>query len=263
MDLFRDTIDQLHRDLVYLLLYFQGEPYLHPDFLKMATYASSKGIYTATSTNGHYLTPEKARQTVESGISEVLISIDGVTQESYQAYRVGGKLEKVLAGVRNLVAAREASGSLHPYILIQFLVVRPNEHEVPAILQLGKALGVDHVALKTAQVYEFANGNDLIPTQDKYSRYAQGEDGRYHLKNSLENQCWKLWHGAEITWDGRVLPCCFDKDAQYEMGSLQEKSFEEIWRSQPYQDFRAQLLQSRKEIDICRNCSEGTRVWGD
>jgi radical SAM protein with 4Fe4S-binding SPASM domain len=90
-----------------------------------------------------------------------------------------------------------------------------------------------------------------------------GDDGQYHLKNSLKNQCWKLWHGAEITWDGRVLPCCFDKDAQYEMGSLQDKSFAEIWRSQPYQDFRAQLLRSRKEIDICRNCSEGTRVWGD
>ena len=256
MDLFRAAIDELHPDLVYLLLYFQGEPYLNPDFLNMAAYASSKGIYTATSTNGHYLSPEKARQTVESGISEVLISIDGVTQESYQAYRVGGKLDKVLDGVRNLVAARKAKGSLHPYI-------RPNVHEVPAIRQLGKELGVDHVALKTAQIYDFAGGHDLIPTQGQYSRYVQGADGQYQLKNPLLNQCWKLWHGAEITWDGRVLPCCFDKDAQYEMGSLQDKSFAEIWRSAAYRDFRGQLLRSRQEIDICRNCSEGTQVWGD
>lgn len=263
LNLFQDTVDQLHKELVYLLLYFQGEPYLHPEFLKMAAYASKKGIYTATSTNGHYLSPEKARETVESGISEVLISIDGVTQDTYAAYRVGGKLEKVKEGVRNLVAAREAAGTLHPYILIQFLVVQPNEHEVPEILELGKELGVDQVVLKTAQLYEFENGNELMPKAEQYSRYKKGADGTYQIKNTLKNQCWKLWHGAEITWDGRVLPCCFDKDAQYEMGTLQDSSFQEIWRSEAYQDFRAQLLHSREEIDICQNCSEGTKVWGD
>ena len=75
-------------------------------------------------------------------------------------------------------------------------------------------------------------------------------------------QCWKLWQGAEITWDGKVLPCCFDKDAQYEMGNLTTHSFKEIWLSESYRDFRANLLQSRQSIDICQNCSEGTKVWG-
>jgi radical SAM protein with 4Fe4S-binding SPASM domain len=244
-----------------MLLYFQGEPYLHPGFLDMVAYAAERGIYTATSTNGHYLDPERARATIESGISEVLISIDGTTQDTYAAYRVGGKLERVLEGVRNLVAAREAANSLHPYLLIQFLVVKPNQHQVEDIQKLGAELGVDKVVLKTAQIYDYEAGNPLIPTIDRYSRYLQGKDGRYHIKNKLENQCWKLWQGAEITWDGRVLPCCFDKDARYEMGKMPERSFGEIWRSEAYDAFRQRLLQSRKEIDICRNCSEGTRVW--
>ncbi|MEL7530556.1 MAG: radical SAM/SPASM domain-containing protein [Bacteroidota bacterium] len=260
--LFEHTVDQLQRDLIYLLLYFQGEPYLHPDFLQMAAYANSKGIYTATSTNGHYLTESKAKETVESGISEVLISIDGTTQETYQSYRVGGNLEKVKQGVKNLVAAREAAGTLHPYIFIQFLVVRPNEHQIEEIEALGKELGVDKVVFKTAQIYDFENGNPLIPTRSKYSRYRQNEAGKYEIKNTLDNQCWKLWHGAEVTWDGKVLPCCFDKDAQYEMGSLQDTPFEEVWRSKAYNEFRQRLLKSRSEIDICQNCSEGTKVWG-
>lgn len=262
LDLYKDIIDQVAPDLIYLLLYFQGEPFLHKKFLDMAAYAHEKGIYSATSTNGHYLNDEIARKTVESGLSEVIISIDGTTQDTYESYRVGGKLEKVLDGVQNLVSWREKLKSLHPHIVIQFLVVRPNEHQIPEIHALGKKLGVDKVVLKTAQIYDYESGNSLIPLESRYSRYAKQTNGTYKIKNNLENQCWKLWHGAEVTWDGRVLPCCFDKDAQYEMGNLQEKSFHEIWRSQPYEDFRNQLLKSRKEIDICQNCTEGTRVWG-
>jgi len=263
MDNFRSMVDQLHKDLVYLLLYFQGEPYLNPAFLEMAQYATQNGIYTATSTNGHYLTPERALDTVKSGISEVLISIDGTTQETYEQYRVGGQLEKVLEGVRNLVAAREELKSQTPYLVIQFLVVKPNEHQVAEIQQMGKELGVDKVTLKTAQIYDYEQGSPLIPQNESYSRYRRQEDGSYALKNKLRNQCWKLWQGAEITWDGRVLPCCFDKDAQYLMGKLSDQPFAEIWRSPVYRDFRGSLVKGRKEIDICTNCSEGTKVFSN
>src|SRR4030095_11772150 len=97
---FEQTIDEIHKDLFYLVFYFQGEPYLNPDFLNMVEYASSKRIYTATSTNAHYLNTEKARQTVESGLDRLIISIDGTTQEVYQQYRVGGKLDKVIDGAK-------------------------------------------------------------------------------------------------------------------------------------------------------------------
>ncbi|MEM6264202.1 MAG: radical SAM/SPASM domain-containing protein [Bacteroidota bacterium] len=260
--LLQDVVDQLHKDLVYLLLYFQGEPYLNPGFLEMANYAVSRGVFTATSTNGHYLTEEKARATVESGISEVLISIDGSTQETYQAYRVGGKLERVKEGIRNLVNWREKLRSLSPNIVIQFLVVRPNEHQLADMQALTKELKVDQLAVKTAQIYEYEKGHELIPTLDQYSRYAKQADGTYKIKNKLLNQCWKLWQGAEITWDGKVLPCCFDKDAAHEMGSLETQSFQDIWRSNAYGAFRQKLLFSRQEIEMCQNCTEGTQVWG-
>jgi radical SAM protein with 4Fe4S-binding SPASM domain len=65
-----------------------------------------------------------------------------------------------------------------------------------------------------------------------------------------------------ITWDGLVAPCCFDKDATHRLGDLKATSFKEIWRSPAYQSFRQQLWKGRKNIDICANCSEGTKVWG-
>ncbi len=261
-DLFKKIIDDIHRQLWYLIFYFQGEPYLHPKFLDLVKYASSKGIYTATSTNAHYLTDANARKTVESGLDRLIISIDGTTQEVYEQYRIGGKLEKVLEGTRNIVKWKKELKSSTPHIIFQFLVVQPNEHQIAEVEQLAKELGVDEIGLKTAQIYDYEHGSPLIPTIDKYSRYAKQSDGSWKIKNRLLNHCWKLWHSCVITWDGGVVPCCFDKDAWYNMGSLQEQSFRSLWWNGPYKDFREKVLRSRSEIEMCKNCTEGTKVWG-
>lgn len=263
-DFFRETIDQLAPDLMYLTFYFQGEPYLNPDFLDMVKYASGKGIYTATSTNAHYLTEANARRTVESGLDRLIISIDGTTQDVYQQYRVGGRLDKVLEGARNIVRQKKELKSRTPFIIFQFLVVKPNEHQIDDVRQLADGIGVDDVWFKTAQVYDYENDpHGLIPTKEKYSRYRRAADGSITSKNALHNHCWRLWHSPVITWDGMVVPCCFDKDAQHRLGSLKDQSFKEIWRNKDYVQFRSQLMQSRKNIDICANCSEGVKVWED
>ncbi|MDC3209632.1 radical SAM protein, partial [Chitinophagales bacterium] len=171
VDFYNKFLHEVQRDLIYLYFYFQGEPYLHPDFLSLVKAASEKNIYTVTSTNAHFLSPRKATETVQSGLDRILISIDGASQETYESYRKGGKLAKVIEGTKNLVKAKSQLNSSTPHIIIQFLVVKPNEHEIPEILQLGKDLGVDEVKLKTAQVYDFKNGNELIPSIEQYSRY--------------------------------------------------------------------------------------------
>ncbi|RYZ00212.1 MAG: radical SAM protein [Chitinophagaceae bacterium] len=261
-DFFRETIDELAPELAYLVFYFQGEPFLNPDFLEMVRYASAKKIYTATSTNAHYLKDEVARRTVESGLDRLIISIDGTTQETYQQYRVGGRLDKVLEGARNIVKWKKELKRKTPFVVFQFLVVRHNEHQVEEVKALAKEIGVDDVWLKTAQVYDYENDpNGLIPANDKYSRYKKDASGKMAFKGNNANHCWRLWHDPVITWDGAVVPCCFDKDAQHRLGHLREGSFRQIWRSGVYQQFRSQVLQSRQNIDICANCSEGVKVW--
>jgi radical SAM protein with 4Fe4S-binding SPASM domain len=264
-DFFRETLDQLSRDLVYLIFYFQGEPYLNPEFLEMVQYATKKGIYTATSTNAHYLNDNNAKRTVESGLDRLIISIDGTTQEVYEQYRVGGNLSKVKEGAANIVKWKKILKSRTPLIIFQFLVVRPNEHQLEEARKLAKEIGVDQVRFKTAQVYDFENDpNQLIPLNEKYSRYRKNKAGAgVEIKNTLQNHCWRLWHASVITWDGLVVPCCFDKDALHRMGDLKGKPFKEIWQNREYKKFRDQILESRKNIDICSNCSEGTKVWGN
>ena len=254
-------MDQLAPTLSYLTFYFQGEPYLNPAFTEMVGYASTKGIYTATSTNAHFLNAEVAHATVRSKLSRLIISLDGTTQDAYAAYRVGGSLEKVVEGTRNIIAAKKALRSKTPHVIFQFLVVAPNEHQIPDVYKLAKELEVDQVVLKTAQIYNYEKGSDLIPKSDRYSRYMKNDNGTYSIKNKLDDHCWRMWHSCVVTWDGKVVPCCFDKDAHFVLGDLKKNSFKDIWNGADYQQFRRTLMISRNTIEMCRNCTEGGSVF--
>lgn len=256
---FQKMIDQVKRRLIWLTFYFQGEPYLNKDFLKMVKYAHQKGLYTMTSTNAHYFTDEIARETIESGLSRIIISMDGVTQETYEQYRKGGTLDKVKDGITKLVEWKKKLNSSTPHIVLQFIVFGHNEHEVEEVQRLGKEMGVDEVKLKSAQIYDFNNAH-LISSEEKYSRYKKNGDS-YRIKTELMNHCWRMWSSAVVTWDGKVIPCCFDKDANHQVGNLETTPFKEVWLSEGYNDFRSKVLIDRKSIDICTNCTEGTEVW--
>lgn len=254
-------LQQIKDCTFYINYYFQGEPFLNPDFLEFVKQAKQKRIYTSTSTNAHFITEEKAAQIVASGLDRLIISIDGMTQQTYENYRIHGQLHKVIEGANRLVAAKRAAKSTTPHLIFQFLVVKPNEHEVPQVFDLANEIGIDEVRLKSAQVYDFHQGNPLIPDNEKYARYIKQKDGTYRLKNKFYNHCWRMWSSCVFTWDAAVVPCCFDKDAKYQLGNAQNESFASIWKSPNYQQFRHQLLTGRSRIDICQNCSEGSSVW--
>ncbi len=260
---FTEMLSQLKDSLIYMLFYFQGEPYVNRQFLDLVKIAHEHNIYTATSTNAHFLDDDTARKTVESGLDRLIISIDGTSQATYEQYRIGGKLEKVITGTKNIIRWKKELKSSTPHVIFQFLVVKPNEGDIPEVYKLAKRLGVNEVKLKTAQIYDFEKGSPLIPDNPKYSRYKKLSNGLYRIKNKLLNQCWKMWHSCVITWDGRVVPCCFDKDADHQLGKLNNNAFVDIWNGHAYGKFRSKLLKSREEIDICTNCTEGTKIWTD
>jgi MoaA/NifB/PqqE/SkfB family radical SAM enzyme len=163
---FKKIIDEVSDHVMYLTFYFQGEPFLNPDFSEMIRYAASKKIFTATSTNAHFLTYDSARKVIESGLDKLIISIDGITQETYEQYRIGGSLEKVLEGAKHVVDWKRELKSKTPHIVFQFLVVKHNEHEIDNVKKIAGEIGVDEVVFKTAQVYEYERGNDLIPLKN-------------------------------------------------------------------------------------------------
>ncbi len=227
----------------------------------MVSLASRAGIYTVTSSNGHFLTARRAQETLDSGLDRLIVSIDGSTQESYGRYRKGGELDKVLRGLETLLNAREKGGYKNPHVIWQTVVFASNEHEIETLRSMAKSYGVDAFSLKTAQLYDYENGHDLMPSSSKYSRYRKNKQGKYELKQRGHRHCWKVWHCAVLYLDGKFVICCFDKDADFVLGNHPEETVQSIWTGSRSASFTEQVQQSRQSIPMCTNCSEGVKIW--
>lgn len=253
-------LHQHSKTVIWINLYFQGEPFLHNDFFKLVRLAKRKRYYTMTSTNGHFLTEENCRNIIRSGLDRLVISLDGLDQSTYEQYRREGNLQLVLDGIEQLTTMKMELGVKHPYIELQFLVLRNNEHQIEEIKSWARKPGIDEVALKSAQICDLSDSNNLIPAKDHYSRYRKSPEGGYRIKSYRGNHCRRLWISSVLTWDGMVVPCCYDKDASYLMGTLEHDLFPAIWTGETYQNFRKKVFANRQSIDICTNCAEGIRI---
>jgi len=109
------------------------------------------------------------------------------------------------------------------------------------------------------QISSYENAVKFLPSNKKFRRYIL-ENNSFRIKNKIKNHCFALWRTSVITWDGRVVPCCFDKDAQNEIGRVNGKAFSEIWNSAQYSEFRKKVLTNRKSVSMCTNCTEGLKV---
>lgn len=228
--------------------YFQGEPLLNKDLPQMIREAHDAGLYTIVSTNAQALTETLAEQLVASGINRIIISMDGLTDESYSAYRVGGSLEKCKEALRFL---RKAKISRSPIIELQVLRLRTNEHEWAEFRRVYKSLGADKLTFKTAQLYDYADGHPLMPSDPQYSRYIVGKDGHYH-RRPLGKGCWRVWSGVVVTTNGDVLPCCYDKAHAHAYGNIMNTRMRELFTNDKAMSFRKAAMQQTPQI--CQEC---------
>lgn len=256
LDDFREILDKLSPDLIYLTLYFQGEPLLNPGFSKMVQIARQRRIFVASSTNGHFLNDKNVDEIIKSGLNHLIISMDGYDQQTYEKYRVKGDLQTVIEGINRLVAAKKTHNSNLPFIELQFIVMRHNEHQMKQMKEFATQSGVNLLTFKTAQVYNFDAGNTIIPHLKSKSRYWQTSEGNWEMAKKIRNRCHRVWSSLVVTWDGKVVPCCYDKNADHQTGNLLNESLSEIWKNKQYTVFRRQILKNRSENEICGNCGE-------
>jgi len=260
-DLYEQILHELGNELWHMLLYNQGEPFLHKEFIKFITLAKQKGIYVTTSTNGHFLDSEETvEQLIKSGLDSIIISLDGADEKTYKKYRFEGDFKKVINGIEMLVYCKKKLNSKTPKIIIQFLVMKHNERQLVKIKRLIKKLGADRLLIKTFQIEDKNKMNSFLPNNEKFNRY-KDKTKKLELRNSVNKGCARLWYSTVILSDGRVAPCCFDKNGGFTFGNINDKSLNEIWTSNEYRNFRSQISRDRGKFKICRNCTQNQKIF--
>lgn len=255
---YKNIIDQVYRHLVYLQLFFQGEPFLNNSVFDMIKYASHKNIYTSISTNGHFLSQNNCNKIIESGLNRIIISLDATTADVYSIYRVGGNFEKVVLGITELVKAKLKKKSAKPFVELQMVVFSTNEHQIPEFINLSRKLGADGYKIKSAQINNLCDCNKLVPKNRKYARYVKNSKGNWVLNRNQNFKCKRVWFSMVINTCMQALPCCFDKNSSYSYGNV-KNNINLLFKSVKAKQFRQAVWGNYKQIPECLNCTEGLK----
>lgn len=253
IETFERILDELGDVLLSVVLYGWGEPFLHKRFPYMIRACTERNIKTITSTNGHCLqTLEEALEVVKTGLTVLIIAIDGSTQEIYSKYRKGGDVERVKRCASLVEEAKAKLGSSTPYTNLRVVVTRYNELDLPNVERLAHEFGVNMFsykslgALTTIRTYK-----DYEPTQGNLRRFEY--DGLLRRKSPLI-QCPYPFRNPTIFWDGTIVGCEFDYELESPWGRIGERPFREIWNDQRALELRNSIRSGIGRPVFCQHC---------
>ncbi|MCX7834961.1 MAG: SPASM domain-containing protein [bacterium] len=248
--------------IAHVLLFNQGEPFMVQSLDQMIRECTKTKTYSITSTNAILLHKNNwAERLVDCGLNELIVSIDGITQTTFEQYRVGGRLETAIQGIQQIRKIRDASKKKYPILTMQMLLSKVNEAEWIDAIQFSKKIGCDGIVYKTMQLdrVEDPNSKIFLPSNPKLWRYIEKPDGTIVLRRKWKG-CSRLWWHPVIHSDGELVPCCFDKNSEYSYGNVLKEGFTNVWNNSNAQLFRKAFLNSPKPpFKMCENCTEG--LW--
>lgn len=233
-ELFKKIIDECTEYKVFSIrLSLRGEPFIHPDVIKMIKYAHDKGIKEISSlTNGLALTPELFEQAMEAGLTWLTISIDG-TGKTYESIRIPAKFEDILAKIKAYHEIKKKKNSVKPVIKVQSIwpAIKDNAQEYYDIFRPY----VDSIA--SNPLIDYLRKDTEIEYEEKFD-------------------CPVLYQRMTIGSNGLVLLCCNDELGEYIIGDASRESLYKIWHKKEIQ--RVRDLHRRhigyKEISPCKKC---------
>lgn len=245
---FKKIIDQLEKGIIYLVLYNLGEPLLNPDIYQIIQYAKRKRVFIRLNTNGEFDNNENIKKIVNSGIDELVISLDYAPQQIYLKYKKSPNFKKVIENVKSII--KERGRRLKPYVNLQLLITLDTEREIPKFRKMAHDLRVDRSLIKKVRVNfpEIEPDRNFLPLNSKYIR-------RAYKNNFRRGICYRAWLSTLIFWDGSIVPCCFDMQGEYNFGNIFNVSFEKIWNNIDYVSFREEILESISQHPLCQQCS--------
>jgi len=254
------AMDEISGFIDGVTLSFYGEPLLHPEISDLVLLAHRRGLHVRMFTNLSR-SPERGWQNfVESGVDELVVSIDGLTQVQYSSYRVGGRLERVLSNLDKIIHLRSCHGG-KPRLEIQMLALRTNEGEWPKFATRFLDLGVDAVKLKAVNLGPEASDSlaeTFLPLNPAFHYYQDNRTSilrsKFHEDGKISG-CHELYAGpAIIAWDGRFIACCRDADASFTLGSIQKRTIWDFWNGDEMAELRRRVFAQMDQPSICQQC---------
>ena len=233
-----------------------GEPLLNKEVFKMVKYASSRGIKTGISTNTVLLN-QYIDEALNSGLDNLIVCLEGASKESHERYRVGSNFESIKRNIKELCQEKNKRKLNKPRVILQCLLTKYNEHEVPKIIELAKDLGVNSLEFKTLSLGSSVSLAERIKRAKKFLPSA--EFSRYDFKEGIpilksKPKLCSWLHQSVILWNGDVTACCYDVEGVLVVGNVfRDGGFKKVWKSEKYKKYRRKII--RKEFDLCKNCS--------
>jgi MoaA/NifB/PqqE/SkfB family radical SAM enzyme len=227
---FKIIADKIQPFASYLYLMLWGEPLLNKDIITIISYAS-RFAKTCLSTNALLITPPIAKDLVGSGLTDLIVSIDGTTQEVYAKYRAGGNLEKAMAALRLLNDNNRRQG-MKVRIQPQFVVFQHNQHQMGEFAAICRSLGLTP---EFKAPYLQRNSQLVDSSLERYVRKKHA--GLVELRRAMR-QCQDAKNVCTILLDGSVVACCYDYNGVTTFGNIFEKGMMDIWNNPAYAAFR-------------------------
>ncbi|MEA1958787.1 MAG: radical SAM/SPASM domain-containing protein [Chloroflexota bacterium] len=254
-ELFQRAIDELvsinpeYIDSRMVWLHHFGESLLHPRFGDCIEYASSKGVLTGLSINPFILTEDIAGELLRAQPSVLCISLDGHDDDSF--YRIRG-----VKNAYNLSRTR----------LLDFLQLKKRYNaEITVILSMI------HFPMNRASIesewsfWQSCEGVDQFLEKDFSTWDGNAEDVHALIddcacrSNDIDRSsvaCTLPWEVMTVTWNGDVVPCCYDYNARLVLGNMERESFQEIWNGEKMRALRAEFIDNKVTNELCKNCDK-------
>lgn len=281
IETFESIIDAVVWHVHTLGLYNWGEPMLHPQIFDMVRLARDRGLSTHVSTNMLFLKRSAVTDLVDCGLDLLIVSVHAMSQESYEAYQPGKRIDEPLDAVREILAYKKKTGSQRPEVQLHFVVHRKNEHEIPALIEFAERIGITYALTPVSLNVRFLDRdknmarvdrprevvidelcsllNEWLPSDARfvnpyYARLRNQPDLLFSRPERL-NACDWLWRQCIIAVDGDVMPCCGAYHESEALGNILQAPLAQIWNSAPYQAAREAYVHRQANHTVCSWCS--------
>lgn len=248
---FKKVIDEgVEKGLKSIGVHGNNEPLTVPDLPRYVAYARDKGVLDIFfNSNGLLLTPKKARELIDAGMTRMGISVDAFTAATYERYRIGGDYEKLRNNIFNLIEIKKRSGKVLPIIRLSYVVHENNIHELDDFINYWKGK-VDLFAFQSLRDFFLYNGD----ISKKFRKLFKVDE----TKIDCFFVCPQPFQRMFVRNNGDVLPCCSAYGMKLVMGNIHHESIYDIWNGEKMREHRRILNNPNLQPEACRKCRTGS-----